>query len=228
MMLLHLTFLSISLLPHFGQSFQLSPSAFLTSLPTSSTAYSLSSSPSLPTTPCSINSESSTRLHMAKSGTKKKKTKDGTISVNRLAYRNYEIIETLEAGISLLGTEIKSIRDGKLNLRDGYVRTTPNNRGCTLHNVHIGKHSYSSEFFNHEETRVRTLLVHKQQAKRWSQQIERQGMTLIPLKAYFNDRNKVKLQIALCRGKNVRDKRASIKEREAKKDANRMVKNFRV
>jgi len=164
----------------------------------------------------------------AKSGKKKKKINDGTIAVNRVAYRNFEIIDTIEAGIALTGTEVKSIRDGKMNIRDGFVRPTSNKRGCTLHNVHIGKHSHSSEYFNHEETRVRSLLVHKNEAKRFSQQIERQGMTVVPLKAYFNKNNQVKLQIALCKGKNVRDKRADIKDREAKRDANRMVKNFRI
>ena len=164
----------------------------------------------------------------AKSGKKKKKVKDGTISVNRLAYRNYEIVDTLEAGISLLGTEVKSIRDGKMNIRDGFVRPTLNKRGCTLHNVHIGKHSQSSNYFNHEETRVRDLLVHKSEARRLSQSVERQGMTIVPLKAYFNNKNQVKLQIGLCKGKNVRDKRQSIKEKEAKRDANRMIKNFRI
>lgn len=170
----------------------------------------------------------STTSLFAKSGTKKKKVKDGTITVNRLAYRNYEIVEKLEAGISLTGTEVKSIRDGKMNIRDGYVRPTRNGRGCTLHNVHIGKHSQSSEYFNHEETRVRVLLVHKREALKWMQQVERQGMTIVPLKAYFNEQNKVKFQIALVKGKNVRDKRHAIRDREGKREAQRMIKNFRV
>lgn len=160
---------------------------------------------------------------------KKKKTPDNTVAVNRIAYRNYEIVDTLEAGISLKGTEVKSIRDGKLNLRDGYVRPAKNGRSCVLFNVHVGKCSQvGADYFQHEEKRPRTLLVHKAQARKFLQQTEQQGMTVIPLKAYWNDENKLKLQIALCRGKNVRDKRATIRERDSKRETNRIIKNFRI
>lgn len=167
-------------------------------------------------------------LLFAKSGTKKKKAKDGTVCVNRLAYRNYEIIDSLEAGIVLKGTEVKSIRDGKMNLRDGYVKASKDGRSCILHNVHIGKHSMAGAYFQHEERRPRPLLVHKYQARRLLQQTDQQGFTVIPLKAYFNENNILKLQIALCRGKNVRDKREDIKERDAKREANRIVKSFTI
>ena len=163
-----------------------------------------------------------------KSGTTKKKPKGNLICTNRLAYRNYEIIETMEAGISLKGTEVKSIRDGKMNLRDGYVRPTKDGRGCTLFNVHIGKHSMAGEFFQHEEKRPRALLVHRHEARRMQQRTDQKGLTIVPIKAYFNDDNKLKLEIALCRGKNVRDKRATIKEREAKRDERRIIKSFRI
>jgi len=163
-------------------------------------------------------------------GKKKKKKGAGkdSICVNRQAYRNYEVIDTLEAGISLLGTEVKSIRDGKMNLRDGFVKPSRNGRSCSLHNVHIGRHSMIGEYFQHEERRVRPLLLHRQESRRLLQQTEQKGMTIVPLKAYFNEDNKVKIQIALCRGKNIRDKRATIKEREASREANRIMKNFRV
>lgn len=170
---------------------------------------------------------SPTRL-LAKSGKKKKKPKDNTICVNRQARRNYEIIDTLEAGISLVGTEMKSIRQGKMNLVDGYVRPSKNGRECELFNVHISKHSQSAEYFNHEERRPRKLLVHKEEARRLLQQTERAGMTIVPLKAYFNEQNKVKVQIGVCRGKNVRDKRQDIKAREAKREGQRMMKSFRI
>jgi SsrA-binding protein len=164
----------------------------------------------------------------AKSGKKKKKSKDTTITVNRIAYRNYEVVQTLEAGVALLGTEVKAIRDGKMNLRDGYIRPSKNGRSCVLHNVHIGKHSMAGAYFQHEEKRPRVLLVHKEEARKFLQQTEQQGMTIIPLKAYFSDFNMVKIQIALCRGKNVRDKRVTIKERDAKREENRIIKSFRV
>jgi len=159
----------------------------------------------------------------AKSGTKKKKVKDSTITVNRNAYRNYKILETFEAGISLVGTEVKSIRDGKMNIRDGFCR--PDRRGtCTLHNVHIGKHTQYGPYFQHEERRVRTLLLNKSAARKLAMQAETQGMTVVPLKAYFNDQSKVKFQIGLARGKNVRDKRAdNIKERDTKRERRRII-----
>jgi len=158
---------------------------------------------------------------------KKAKPKTNTIAVNRQARRNFEVLETFEAGISLLGTEIKSIRDGKMNLRDGYVRPTKDGRSCLLYNVHIGKHSMSGEYFQHEEKRERRLLVHKQEARKLLQQTETKGMTIVPLKAYFNDENKVKIQIGLCRGKNVRDKRQDIMERQNKREEQRIIKSFR-
>lgn len=166
----------------------------------------------------------------AKSGTKKKnKGQSNTVAVNRVAYRNYEVLDTFEAGISLLGTEVKSIRDGKMNLRDGYVKPAKNGRSCTLHNVHVGKCQYvGAEYFQHEEKRPRTLLLHRSEARKLLQQTEQMGMTVVPLKAYWNDQNKLKIQIALCRGKNVRDKRATIQERDMKRETNRIIKNFRI
>jgi len=159
---------------------------------------------------------------------RKKKSEAGSICVNRLAYRNYEIIDTLEAGVALLGTEVKAIRDGKMNLRDAYVKPAKDGRSATLHNVHIGKHTMAGAYFQHEEKRVRPLLLHKEQARKLMQQTEQQGMTVVPLKAYFNKDNRVKIQIALCRGKNVRDKRATIRERDAKREEKRIIKSFRV
>ncbi len=179
--------------------------------------------------PSSISSfSSSTRIFLAKSGKKKKKPKDTTICVNRQARRNYEVLETLEAGISLKGTEVKSIRDGKMNLQDAFVKTSKDGRGCTLMNCHIGKHTMTGAYFQHEERRPRPLLVHTSQARKFQQQSEQKGMTIVPLKAYFNDENRVKVQIALCRGKNVRDKREDIKERDIKRETSRIIKSFRV
>lgn len=182
----------------------------------------------LPTPGIPSKARQSTTQLFKKSGKKKKKAPSNTICVNRIARRNYEVVETMEAGISLQGTEVKSIRDGKMNIGDGFVRPDRNGRSCVLCNVHIGKHQMSGEYFQHEERRPRTLLVHKAQARRLLQQTERQGMTIVPLKAYFNDRNIIKFEIGLCRGKNAVDKRQDIKERESKRDSQRMVKNFRV
>ena len=172
---------------------------------------------------------SATPLYLKKGGTKKKKVKSNVITVNKLAFRNYEVLEKLEVGISLVGTEVKSIRDGKMNIRDGFVKANKNGRSCTLMNVHIGKHNTAGEFFNHDERRPRPLLLHKQEARRLLQKTDRApGMTIVPLKAYWNDGNKVKFEIGLCRGKNLRDKRQDIMARESKRDEQRMIKNFNV
>lgn len=114
-----------------------------------------------------------------------------------------------------------------MNLRDGFVRPDKTGRGVSLHNVHIGKHA-TAEYFNHEERRVRPLLLRKEECRKLRREVEIKGMTIVPLKAFYNDNNMVKIEIGLCRGKNVRDKRNAIKDREAKRDADRMVKNFRL
>eukprot|EP00816_Leptocylindrus_hargravesii_P013396 CAMPEP_0196816806 /NCGR_PEP_ID=MMETSP1362-20130617/57145_1 /TAXON_ID=163516 /ORGANISM="Leptocylindrus danicus, Strain CCMP1856" /LENGTH=133 /DNA_ID=CAMNT_0042194271 /DNA_START=360 /DNA_END=761 /DNA_ORIENTATION=+ len=133
----------------------------------------------------------------------------------------------MTAGISLIGTEVKSIRDGKMNLRDGFVKPTKEGQ-CYLHNVHIGQHTGVGAYFRHDELRIRPLLLNKNEARKLAQKVEQKGMTVVPLKAFFNERNLVKIEIGLCRGKNVRDKRDTIKEREAKRETNRIVKNFRL
>jgi SsrA-binding protein len=173
-----------------------------------------------------IKSNTSTSLD-AKKQKKKKKPTSSVISTNRSARRNYEVVSTYTAGISLLGSEIKAIRDGKMNLRDGYVRPDKAGRGVSMYNVHIGKHT-TAEYFNHEERRVRPLLLTKEECRKLRREIDIKGMTIVPLKAFFNDSNRVKIEIGLCKGKNVRDKRNAIRDREAKKDAARMVKNFRM
>jgi SsrA-binding protein len=151
-----------------------------------------------------------------------------TICVNRQARRNYEILETLEAGISLRGTEVKSIRQGKINIRDAFAKPSSNGRSLTIHNVHVSKHETTGQWDQHEETRVRQLLVHSSEARKFKQKVEQQGMTIVPLKAYFDDCNRVKIQIALCRGKNVRDKRQDIQARDMKRETSRITKNFQL
>lgn len=166
-------------------------------------------------------------LYLKKGGTKKKKVKSNLIAVNKLAFRNYEVLEKWEAGVSLVGTEVKSIRDGKMNIRDGFVKPSKNGRSCTLMNVHIGKHASAGEFFQHEERRPRDLLLHKQESRKLLQRTDRMpGMTIVPLRAYWSEGNRVKFEIGLCKGKDGRDKRADIKEREGKRETNRMIKNF--
>lgn len=115
-----------------------------------------------------------------------------------------------------------------MNLQDAFVKTSYDGRTCTLMNCHIGKHTMSGAYFQHEERRPRQLLVHKSEARKFQQKSEKSGMTIVPLKAYFNKDNRLKLEIALCRGKNVRDKRADIKERDIKRETQRIIKSFRL
>lgn len=177
-----------------------------------------------------IQRPSSSSLHTTLKAKKKNKKPSNTnpiIATNRQARRNYEVITTFDAGISLLGSEIKAIRDGKMNIRDGFVRPDKVGRGMSLYNVHIGKHT-TGDYFNHEERRVRPLLLRSEECRKLRKEVEIKGMTIVPLKAFLNEKNLVKIQIGLCRGKNVRDKRDAIKEREMKRDTDRMMKSFRV
>ena len=142
--------------------------------------------------------------------------------VNRKAKFDYFVEEEYEAGISLTGTEIKSIRNGKCNLKDcyGIVR----NGEVFLLNMYIAPYK-EGNLFNHQETRSRKLLLHKKEIKRIETAINTQGYTLIPLKGYFKE-NKFKILLGLCRGKKNYDKRESIKERDIKRDVMKNIKNY--
>lgn len=137
---------------------------------------------------------------------------------NRKAKYDYEIIEKYEAGISLMGTEIKSIRAGSANLKDSYAIIK--NNEVYLLGMHISKYKEGS-LFNHEETRTRKLLLHKKEIKKIKIKLEQEGMTLVPIKLYFQ-KNKAKILLGVARGKKNYDKRESIKrkdiERQMKKD----------
>ena len=142
--------------------------------------------------------------------------------VNRKAKFDYFVEEEYEAGISLTGTEIKSIRNGKCNLKDcyGIVR----NGEVFLLNMYIAPYK-EGNLFNHQETRSRKLLLHKKEIKRIETAINTQGYTLIPLKGYFKE-NKFKILLGLCRGKKNYDKRESIKERDIKRDVMKNINNY--
>lgn len=142
--------------------------------------------------------------------------------VNRKAQHDYFIEETLEAGIVLTGTEIKSIRAGNCNIKDcyGIVR----NHEVYLLNMFVSPYK-EGNIFNHEETRSRKLLLHKKEIKKIESAIEMKGLTLVPLKLYFKD-NYLKVSLGICRGKKDYDKRESIKERDVKREALRNIKNY--
>ncbi|MDR2828749.1 MAG: SsrA-binding protein SmpB [Acholeplasmatales bacterium] len=129
---------------------------------------------------------------------------------NKVAYHNYFIIESYEAGIQLQGSEIKSVRSGKVNINDAYV--TIKDGEIFIVNMHISKYEQSS-IFNHVETRKRKLLLHSSQIRKLKQAKEKQGYTIIPLKMYFVV-GLAKLEIALVKGKQLHDKRDDLKEKE--------------
>ena len=151
---------------------------------------------------------------------KKKAAPDTTIASNRAAFHNYFIQETVEAGIELRGTEIKSLREGGANLRDGYVRI--GNNEAFLVNVHISPYErgYSS---NHESKRERKLLLHRAEIIRLGVTLKQKGLALVPLRLYWKG-NRVKLEIGLAKGKRLYDKREAISAREARRDIERAVR----
>lgn len=145
------------------------------------------------------------------------------VSDNRQARFQYEILDTLEAGIQLQGTEVKSIRAGKVNLRDGYVLIR--NNEAWLLNIHISPYNASGAYFNHEPKRDRKLLLHSKEIRRLIGQLEEKGLTLVPLKMYMKG-SLVKLSLGLGRGKKLHDKRDTIKKRQDQRDMQRALKSY--
>lgn len=134
--------------------------------------------------------------------------------LNRKARFNYEIIDTIECGIVLKGTEIKSIRDGKANIKDSYA-IIRNNEVYIL-NMHISPYE-NGGVFNHQETRTRKLLLHKKEILKLKNKLELEGFTLIPLKLYFVN-GKAKIELGLCKGKKLYDKREDSKKRDVERE----------
>ncbi|MGG6297178.1 SsrA-binding protein SmpB [Leptolyngbya sp. AN02str] len=143
------------------------------------------------------------------------------IADNRQARFLYEILETFEAGIELRGTEVKSIRQGKVNLQDGYGLIR--NEEAWLLNVHVSPHDTASQIFNHDPRRTRRLLLHKEEIRKLIGKIEQKGLTLVPLKLYMK-RGHVKVSLALARGKKLHDKREDLKRKQAKREIERAMK----
>ena len=137
------------------------------------------------------------------------------INTNKKATFEYFIIETYETGIELVGTEVKAIREKTCQIAESYIQVK--NNEMFILNMNIPEYTFGN-VFNHEPTRVRKLLMHKKEILKMSLKVKKDGMTIIPLKIYFNDANKVKLEIALAKGKHTVDKRASLKEKDMKRD----------
>jgi SsrA-binding protein len=145
------------------------------------------------------------------------------VATNRKAYHDYHIVETVEAGIVLTGTEIKSVRDGKVSLRDGYA--TIRNGEMWMINVHIAPYSHGNRD-NHEPRRERKLLLHRREIDRLLAKVNERGWTIAPLRMYLR-RNKAKVELALVRGKALHDKRETIARRDADRDLRRAMKEYR-
>jgi SsrA-binding protein len=146
----------------------------------------------------------------------------GLVAENRRARFDYEILDTLEAGIMLTGTEVKSLRTGKAQITESYA--SPERGELWLINAHIPEYLQANRF-NHEERRPRKLLVSKKQLAKLSQDVERAGNTIVPLKLYFNEHGKAKLLIGVGKGKKNYDKRATERDRDWNRDKARLLKH---
>lgn len=147
------------------------------------------------------------------------------VATNRRARHDYHIEETYEAGMVLTGTEVKSIRQGRLNLKDSFARIEKGE--VFLYNMHVSPYSHGNRW-NHEPTRTRKLLLRRDEIRRLVGKVQQQGLTLVPLKVYFTPRGHAKVELALARGKKLWDKRESIARRDAEREAQRASKERRL
>ena len=146
---------------------------------------------------------------------------DKVVATNRKAFHDYFIEERYEAGIILQGTEVKSLREGRVNLQDSYASV----RGSEvfLHQCHISPYSHGN-IMNHDPTRVRKLLLHKTEIHKLLGKTQQKGLTLIPLRIYFSKRGYAKVELGLAKGKKLYDRRETIKTREAGREVQRAIK----
>ncbi|MBN1524332.1 MAG: SsrA-binding protein SmpB [Spirochaetales bacterium] len=149
-----------------------------------------------------------------------KPTGEKVLAVNKKARFNYEIVDVLECGIALVGTEVKSMRNGQFTFTDAYAKIE--NNELWLVGLHITAYKFGNQF-NHEPTRTRKLLAHKQEIKRLRRKTDEKGLTLVPLRFYLKN-GIIKVEIGTCKGKRTVDKRHDIKERDVKRDMDRDFK----
>lgn len=194
--------------------------AFVTAIP------SVFNRQKLPATQTNILiSQPSVRLSpVAHAGSKKSKRNYSPTVINRIARFKYDILESHECGIELQGSEVKSMRQGGMNLREGYARVKDGQ--LYLHNVHIGAWAMAHRAYNHDPLRVRRLLLHKRIIRKLGSRQNEGGLTLIPTRAYFSSNNYLKVEIGLARGKKLHDKREDERKREVERDMRRTVKEF--
>jgi SsrA-binding protein len=151
----------------------------------------------------------------------KTQTREAIVASNRRAFHEYHVLETYEAGIALVGTEVKALREGKANLQDSFARIEHGE--VLLHHCHIQPYSHGN-IQNHDPLRVRKLLLHRNEIQRLLGKTQEKGLTLIPLKLYFNKVGRAKIELGLAKGKTGPDKRESLKRREATREIQRGVR----
>ena len=154
---------------------------------------------------------------------KKNKTKDAPLAQNKKARHDYQILETLEAGLVLTGTEIKSVRERRINLKDGFAQI--HNGEAWLMNVHISEYTQGNRF-NHDPLRARKLLLHKKEIQKLTGQTSEKGITIVPLKVYLKH-GFAKVLLGIAKGKHDYDKRETIKKRDQEREIRRTLKNYR-
>lgn len=152
---------------------------------------------------------------------KKKDNGLENVARNKKAYHDYFVLESFEAGIELFGTEVKSVRQGKVNLKDAWCSIEKGE--IYVNGMHISPYEFGN-IFNRDPMRKRRLLMHKREINRLYGQLKQQGLTLIPLSAYFN-RGRLKIQVGLCKGKKNYDKRESIARKDAEREAARELRS---
>ncbi len=143
---------------------------------------------------------------------------------NKKAKFEYEILDTYDAGIMLVGTEIKSIREGKATITESFCEFNDRAELFVI-NMYVDEYTHAS-YFNHQMRRERKLLLNKKELKKLHKEVKNTGLTIVPLRLYLNDKGLAKLKIALCKGKKLHDKRNSLKDKDNKRDLDRIKKNF--
>lgn len=155
----------------------------------------------------------------------KKDTKKNLVFKNKKAFHDFTILETLEAGIVLEGSEVKAIREGRVNLKDSFVRIIKGE--VFLLNAHISHLSTTHSTYRPDERRSRKLLLHSKQIDKMYSKVTKDGITLVALKLYFNDKNMIKIEVAIAQGKKLHDKREDLKAKTMKRETEQVLKSFK-
>ena len=143
---------------------------------------------------------------------------------NRQAFYQYYVLEKVEAGMALIGSEVKSIRDASVSFTDSYVRLE-GGEAFVVH-LHIAEYK-NAQAFGHDPLRRRKLLLHKREIAKLEKKVEQKGLTLIPLRIYFNKRGRAKIEVGVCRGKQLHDKRRAAKDRDSRREIEREMSRYR-